>query len=108
MWTHQGGSKPNSTQNTSGMKRAPRKKMTNTAGPSPASCFLRSRPQALQRSAIFRMPENSRPLPQRGQRQAGPARIALGGAGGRQAAGGAVIARSEEHKVELQSLMRNP
>src|SRR3546814_2706768 len=77
----------NSTQNTSGMKRAPRKKMTNTAGPAPASCFLRSRPQALQRSAIFRMPENSRPLPQRGQRQARPARIALGGSGGRTAAG---------------------
>src|SRR3546814_11716942 len=38
------------------------------------------------------MPENSRPLPQRGQRQARPARIALGGSGGRTAAGGAVIA----------------
>src|SRR4051794_3879319 len=42
--------------------------MTKTAGPSPASCAERSRPQTAQRSRTVSSPSNSFPRPQRGQR----------------------------------------
>ena len=48
--THHGGSKRNSTQNTRIMTMAPRPRMTNTAGPSPASLPRRSRSHTAQRS----------------------------------------------------------
>ena len=65
--SHHGGSKRNSTQNTSPITIAPSPRMTNTAGPSPASLPRRSRPQAVQRSTTVSRPRNSRPWPQRGQ-----------------------------------------
>src|SRR5579875_1029800 len=63
-----GGEKVNSTQNAKPTITAPRIKITKTAGPSPASCAERSKPQTGQRGRTVSNPSKTGPFPQRGQR----------------------------------------
>src|SRR5690242_19453009 len=50
----------------------PPTRITNTAGPSPASAKPKSRPQCSQAGRSVKKPWNSRPCPQRGQRPRKP------------------------------------
>src|SRR3954453_18240269 len=59
---------------------SPRKRITKTAGPSPASCPDRSRPQTGQAGLTLSRPANSFPSPQRGQRHVRAARSTETGA----------------------------
>ena len=68
-----GGANLISTMAASPTTISPRKRMTNTAGPSPASCADRSSRQAGQLGRTVKRPVKSRPSPQRGQRHANAA-----------------------------------
>src|SRR5437899_2122540 len=70
-----GGENFISTKAASATTIKPRNKMTKTAGPSPASCPERSRPQTSHAPRTFRRPVNNLPWPHRGQRQPSTPRI---------------------------------
>ena len=72
--TQIGGENLISTNAASPTTIIPRKKITKTAGPSPASCADRSRPHTSHAWRTLNRPVNSRPLPQRGHRQPSAAR----------------------------------
>src|SRR5271169_1819945 len=73
-WTQIGGENRISTNPASPTTIRPRNRITNTAGPSPASCVDRSRPQIAHVGRTRNRPVKSGPSPQRGQRQPSAAR----------------------------------
>src|SRR5579883_2418523 len=66
-WTQNGGSYLSSVHKAAPRTRRPPIKLTKTAGPSPESAKLKSRPQLLHCGASARKPEKRLPRPQRGQ-----------------------------------------
>jgi len=68
-----GGSKAISNQKASPVTIGPIIKITKTAGPSPLSEALKSRPQCVQHGATVSNPSNNGPVPHRGHRHRIPA-----------------------------------
>src|SRR5580704_10425596 len=79
-WTQIGGEKRSSTQAAMPTTTIPSRKTTKTAGPSPASSAVRSRPQAGHASRTVKRPVKIGPSPQRGQRHHKAARASETGA----------------------------